>query len=447
MDSIRVKKGYDLNIAGKLSREVKVLEKPGHVALCPERIPFVKPRLKIQLDDTVKIGSVLFEDKRNSDVKFLSPGGGKVVEINFGPRRVIREIVIRLDINEQAEAFEVVSEELLERMERKTLISRIMSGGLWPLIRELPFRDLARPEPAPPAIYVNLCRKEPFQADPDVYMDGRSDLFNFGIKILNRLADKKVHIFRSPDSAGTLNKARTAMTHVVHGKYPADDPGVFLYHTRKSPADNHAWYIPGQDLLLLAHLLKYGKYPIFRTVAVAGHSLEHGKHVKTRIGAPIAHIVRDRFREKGVRYIAGGIFRGYTTSRTSYLGLYETSVTLLPEGNEDEFLGFARPGFDKPSHSRAFLSVFNTAGLNMDCGLHGEERACINCGYCSDICPVDILPQFTLKSILADEVEESLAHGLLDCVACGLCTYVCPSKIAICDALTAAKAAYYRELV
>jgi len=446
MGSIRVKKGYDLKIAGKLSREAEVLEKPDHVALCPERIPFIKPRLKVRLDDTVKIGSILFEDKRNPDVKFSSPGGGKVAEINFGPRRLIREIVIRLDTDEQAETFEVVSEELLARIEKKALISRIMAAGLWPLIRELPFRDLARPGATPPAIFVNLCRIEPFQPDPDVYLDGRFDLFKFGIKILKKLADNKVHIFRSPGSVKTLNNINGAMAHVVHGKYPADDPGVFLYYTRKSPADNHAWYIQGQDVLLLAHLLKYGTYPVFRTVAVAGHLFEPGRHVRTRLGAPIAHIVRDRAGEDGTRFIAGGLFRGYATSRASYLGVYETSVTLLPEGDEKEFLGFARPGFDKPSHSRAFLSVFNTAGLKMNCGLHGEERACINCGYCSDICPVDILPSFTLKSILADEVEESLAHGLLDCVECGLCTYVCPSKIEICDALSAAKRAYYREL-
>ncbi|MBW1820756.1 MAG: 4Fe-4S dicluster domain-containing protein [Deltaproteobacteria bacterium] len=58
---------------------------------------------------------------------------------------------------------------------------------------------------------------------------------------------------------------------------------------------------------------------------------------------------------------------------------------------------------------------------------------------------MDILPQFTLKSILADEVEESLAHGLLDCVECGLCTYVCPSKIELCAAFKGAKEAYYKE--
>ena len=446
MSPLHVKKGYDLKIAGRLSPNVEVLEKPDHVALCPEKIPFIKPRLKIRLDDTVKTGSVLFEDKRNPDIKFLSPGGGKVVNINFGPRRVIREIVIRLDTDEQAETFETVSEEQLARMERKELASKIMAGGLWPFIRELPFRDLARPGKTPPAIFVNLCRKEPFQVDPDMYLEGQADLFNFGINILQKLA-KKVHIFRSPDLATAFHHKNGAVTHVVQGQYPADDPGVFLYYTRKSPADNHAWYIQGQDVLLLAHLLKCGTYPLFRTVAVAGHAIEQGTHVQTRMGAPISHIVRGPVRGKDVRFIAGGIFRGYTISPASYLGLYETAVTVLPAGDEKEFLGFARPGFGKPSHSRTFLSAFNTAPLKMDCTLHGEERACINCGYCADVCPVDILPQFTLKSILAGEVEDSLAHGLLDCVACGLCTYVCPSKIALCDALTAAKRAYYQELV
>jgi len=100
---------------------------------------------------------------------------------------------------------------------------------------------------------------------------------------------------------------------------------------------------------------------------------------------------------------------------------------------------------NKPSHSRAFLSVFNKTPFVPDTGRHGEERACINCGSCTGVCPVDILPQFTVKTILAGEVEESLAHGLLDCVECGLCTYVCPSKIELNSILQKAKKSYYKE--
>ena len=51
----------------------------------------------------------------------------------------------------------------------------------------------------------------------------------------------------------------------------------------------------------------------------------------------------------------------------------------------------------------------------------------------------------TYKAILAEEVEESLEHGLLDCVECGLCSYVCPAKIELTETLKHAKAAYARE--
>jgi Na+-transporting NADH:ubiquinone oxidoreductase subunit A len=127
------------------------------------------------------------------------------------------------------------------------------------------------------------------------------------------------------------------------------------------------------------------------------------------------------------------------------MGFYETSLLVIPEGDEKEFFGFIRPGFDKPSRSRAFLSHFNQSPFPMDCNRHGEDRACVNCGFCAEVCPVDILPQFTYKSILVEEIEEALDHGLLDCVECGLCTYVCPSKIELFDVLTNTKKAYYVE--
>ena len=52
------------------------------------------------------------------------------------------------------------------------------------------------------------------------------------------------------------------------------------------------------------------------------------------------------------------------------------------------------------------MSAFNPALMPMDCNRHGEERACINCGYCAQVCPVDILPQFTYKTILADALDK-----------------------------------------
>lgn len=443
MISIKVKKGYDFkNIAGQPSLDSEEMGKPAYVAVLPEKIPFIIPRLRIEVGDSVKIGDVLFEDKRNPAVKFLSPGGGEIAQINFGPRRIIKEIVIRLAENEAQAEFDALSEKALEQIEREKLVTMLLNGGMWHLIKAFPFRDIPDPEIIPPAIFVSLGAKEPFQPAPEVYLTGKKEIFGYGIKILHKLS-QNVYVGVSADNPSLLKELGENITHVCEGAYPADDPGVLLYHSKKSSSENRSWYIAGQDVLLLAQFLLTGAYPVERTVAVGGTSALKSKHFITRIGVPLAHLAPGI--NGDVRFTAGGIFRGYAASKESYLGLYETSVTLLPEGREKELFGFLRPGFEKPSYSRAFLSFFNKSDFTVNCNLHGEERACVNCGTCAEVCPVDILPQFTFKCVLADEVEESLQHGLLDCVECGLCSYVCPSKVEICTILKKAKAAYYKE--
>jgi Na+-transporting NADH:ubiquinone oxidoreductase subunit A len=445
MITIRTRKGYDINIAGMPSHDLETLAKPARVALLPEKIPFVKPRLKVKVDDPVKVGSPVFEDKRNSQLVFLSPGGGRIVKIDYGPRRVIKEIVIELDQDEGYETFPVISEARLQGMERKKLVKTIMTGGLWPLFRELPFRDVPNPDIVPPSIIVSLNSREAFQPVPEAYLNDKINLFEFGLKILQKLSETLL-ISTSSDDVFVQDHLNSYVTHTCKGLYPADDPGVLLYYTKKSPDENKSWYINGQDVLLLAMLFKTGKYPVDRTVVLGGSLAGERKHLQTRMGVPLNHITKERAGDTGTaRYIVGGIFKGYTGSKDSYMGFYETSLVLIPEGDEKEFLGFARPGFNKPSRSRAFLSFLNKSSTVIDCNCHGEVRACINCGFCAEVCPVDILPQFTYKNILADEIEEALNHGLLDCVECCLCTYVCPSKIELRNILKEAKKAYFLE--
>ncbi len=445
MNPIRIKKGYDLNVEGRPSNKIEQLPNPAYVAAVPEKIPFIKPRLAVKIGDEVKIGTVLFVDKRAPKIKFLSPGGGKVEQINFGPRRIIREIIIKLESEEASEAFEKVPETEIGHLKRLNLIEILLNGGIWPLIRQLPYRDIADPIKIPPAVYVSLDAGEAFQPASGVYLKDQKELFAYGIQILRKLAQDNVYVTARHDNREVPAEYNQWITHFYTGKYPAADPGVLLYHTRTSADANRCWYINGQDLLLLARLLKTGKYPVERIVALGGTLCSDPGHVGTRLGVPLAHLAGDRQQDKNIRYIAGGLFRGYIAAKDTFLGYYETSLLLLPAGDQEEVFGFVRPGFNKPSYSRAFLSYFNTAALPMDCNRHGGVRACIACGYCAQVCPVDILPQLTFKAVLADAVEEFLAHGLLDCVECGLCTYVCPSKIELADILVQAKAAYYKE--
>ena len=447
MNLIRVKKGHNIQISGQPSREMLSVKKPGKIAVIPERIPFIKPRLKVEKGDKVKIGSLLMEDKHRSYLKFLSPGGGVVEAIDFGPRRVIQKIVIRLDPKEEPIDFESLSESDLEDISRDNLVEKILEGGLWSLFRALPSRDIAPKDLEPPAIFVTLDDMEPFQPDPRVYLHNKEKLFVFGLKVLSRLSPR-VEVFARPESAESLKLLDGHITGRVTGRYPADDPGVLVYMTRKSGRENRTWFIRGQDVLLVAQLLQQGKYPTERTMVVGGSAARQTGHADARLGMPLVSFQPFADPDLGeIRWITGGVFHGYSSGPDSYVGFYESAITLIPEGRSREFLSFVRPGFNKPSYSRTFLSWFNSSEYPFDCNVHGGVRACIACNNCVKVCPVDILPQLTFKAILADAVEEYLALGLMDCVECGLCSYVCPAKIELTSVLKDARRQYHQEQV
>ncbi len=442
MKKIRVKKGYQPRISGAPADTLTPLAGPGQVAACPAAIPWITPRLKVQPGDTVRIGTVLYEDKQNPRLRFLSPGGGRIDEIRLGPRRRIDAIVISLDREEKQVTFPAFTAGQLETISRPDLVAHLCAGGVWPLLHALPFRTIADPDTVPPAIFVSLDNAEPFQASPDVYLENQTGLFTVGLQALNRLADQ---VYVAADEGQTARRPLNGSVNLTYsGAYPAGDPGVLLYHLKTGADENRSWFITGQDVLLIAELLKTGRYPTRRIIAVGGSAAREKHHLLTRLGAPVSHLLGGDM-DAAARCVSGGLFHGHAVAPADFMGLYETALTVLPEGNEKEFLALFNPGWRKPSYSRVYLSTVNSAPLPANCNRHGDERACIACMHCADVCPVDILPQLTYKAILVDEVEESLAHGLLDCVECGLCTYVCPSKIELTQTLKTARAAYRKE--
>jgi Na+-transporting NADH:ubiquinone oxidoreductase subunit A len=446
MQTVRIKKGRRFRISGTPDPAVESLADPEQVALLPAKIPHIKPRLQVTEGDQVHIGSPLLEDKRNARIRFLSPAGGTVAQVKFGPRRRVEAIIILRDSHDEPElTFEPIPSGTLDAMDREDIVARILTGGLWWVFHELPFRDYPDPDCAPPRIIVSLSAKEPFQPQPSAYLQDQNDLFEFGLRVLHKLAQGNVVVFGDAGDAYLTSRYGHRLTHTVEGNFPADDAGTLLYHIKVSPNENRSWYINGQDLLLLAGLLAHGRYPIERIVAVGGDAAPVRRHVRTRLGAPLSHVVGTSAIGKDTRLVVGGLMRGYAAGPDGFVGLYETAVSLVTEGARAQFLALFRPGFAAQSYSRVFLSRLNPAQLTYDCNVHGDERACIACMHCADVCPVDILPQMTYKAILAEEVEEFLEHGLLDCVECGLCSYVCPSKIELSQTFKTAKAAYAIE--
>jgi electron transport complex protein RnfC len=54
---------------------------------------------------------------------------------------------------------------------------------------------------------------------------------------------------------------------------------------------------------------------------------------------------------------------------------------------------------------------------------------CINCGECSKVCPVNLVPNKMFKTGQADDFANRFFKNLDECMFCNLCNYVCPSYI------------------
>ncbi len=58
-----------------------------------------------------------------------------------------------------------------------------------------------------------------------------------------------------------------------------------------------------------------------------------------------------------------------------------------------------------------------------------RETACLRCGKCVDVCPVNLLPTRLARYAQMDMLEEAEQLNILVCMECGSCSYTCPAHI------------------
>ncbi len=454
MKTVSIKKAPAIPISGAPAPKIEAGARVKSVAALPAKIPLIRPRLLVKKGDRVKIGSPLYEDKENTRLRFLSPGGGTISDIEYGHRRAIEQIIIETDKAEEYESFDPIDAPRASTLDRDGLIGELMDRGLWPLIQSLPYRNIASADESPASLWVALDSSDPFQVPSSMYLDGNEEAFVFGIRVLERLG-VPVYVCESQKWPVADKTVASLVTHRVSGEYPAEDPGVLLYHTKTTIDENQAWFIKGQDVLFLAEGLLNGHFPTSRIIAVssavngsgADRAASDNRYVKTRAGAPLKSLVHEPESLRNMRWVMGGLFRGHTTTPDAHMGFHETALTLVEPAFDRELFGFLKPGLFKPTVSRAFFYSLHKKNLPAKADMRGEERACINCGKCEQVCPVDIIVHLAYKSIYAGEIEDALMHGMLDCVECGLCSYVCPAKIELAESLTDTRHAYYKDRI
>ncbi|MEL7145383.1 MAG: NADH:ubiquinone reductase (Na(+)-transporting) subunit A, partial [Bacteroidota bacterium] len=175
-----------------------------------------------------------------------------------------------------------------------------------------------------------------------------------------------------------------------------------------------------------------GIHDASRTIVIAGSEVKQPQYYKTVQGACIDKFLEGNLKDNHVRAISGNVLTGEKIEHTGYVGYYSNQITVIPEGDYHEFLGWIKPS-TRLSYHRSF-GLFSFLNRNkeyvMDTNTRGEERAFVVSGNFEDVTPMDILPTYLVKAIMAEDYEDMEGLGIFEVVEedLALCEFVDVSK-------------------
>lgn len=429
---IKIKKGLDIPIMGKADPVNGKADLPGLFAVKPTDFHGLIPKMELKPGASVKAGTSLFHDKYRPEIKFVSPVSGELKAVNRGERRKILEVVIEADGKNEKEDFGKADP---SKVSREDVIGKMLKAGVWPFIRQRPYDIIANPSDTPKAFFVSGFDSSPLAPDYDFILTGLEKEFQAGVEVLRKLSNDNVHIGINSRASSKIYKGLTGVKlHEFDGPHPSGNVGIQLHHVLPVCKGDVVWVAQPQDVVTIGRLFTEGVYDASRIVVVAGSEVKNRGYYKTMTGASITPLVKGNIINDNVRYISGNVLTGTAIDADGYLGFYHSQITVIPEGNYHEFLGWALPGFGKYSVSHTYFSwLFPKKEYRLDSNLHGGRRAFVVSGQYEKVLPMDILPEFLFKAIITEDIDKMEQLGIYEIVEedVALCEFVDTSKIQI----------------
>ena len=428
---IRIKKGLDLPISGQPEQKIAEEVSVNTVALVGPDYVGMKPTMAVKEGDSVRLGQLLFTDKKNPAVRYTSPGCGTVKAIHRGEKRVFLSVVIELSGNE-AERFEQYSEADCQGLGRDKVVHNIVQSGLWPSFRTRPFSLVPAPDSQPHSIFINAMDTEPLSPSPEIVIKDAEADFICGARLVSRLTEGKTYLSHGEKTQLPLENLGFLECEGFIGPHPAGLVGTHIHFIDPVHRGKTVWHIGYQDVIAIGRLFKTGQLPVERVVSLAGSEVKHPRLVRTRVGASLTELVESSLKGGPHRRISGSVLHGRAgDGPLDFLGKYHRQVSVIQEGTEREFLGWQKPGFDKFSTIPVFLSsLIPKKRFPFSTSTEGSKRAMVPIGMYEKVMPLDIIPTFLLRSLVVGDTEQAQALGCLelDEEDLALCTFVDPGK-------------------
>jgi Na+-transporting NADH:ubiquinone oxidoreductase subunit A len=457
-DTITIRKGLDLPIGGVAEQRLTDARSISTYAVKPTDFVGLTTRLLVEEGDVVAVGDALFCDKSDERIRFTSPVSGQVKAIVRGEKRKLMEVVVEADFKSAGST--VADYKSATTTTADDIKAAMLQCGLWTMLRQRPFGTVANPDDKPKAIFVSAFCSAPLAPDYDFVMQGKEEWLKKGLEALTQLTDGKVHVCFKPNQqlAKQFSIINSQLSiHYINGPHPAGNIGTQIAHIDPINKGEVVWTMNIQDVAVLGELVATGVYNPEKVIAVVGPNIKNPHYYRVKDGACLVEITKAQILNnnypkidandaaKENRVISGDILSGTQIAANGFLGAYDDLVSILPEGDYYDFMGWLMPGFRKFSFSRTFLSgfmpksTFKPMGISLprfenlwkfDTNTHGDERPLVFTGNFERVFPFNIYPTQLIKACIVGDIElmENLGIYEVEPEDFALCEFIDTSK-------------------
>jgi Na+-transporting NADH:ubiquinone oxidoreductase subunit A len=433
---IRLSKGFSINMAGKAAPIVAEVEPADTVSIKPTDFQgLYMPKVLVKEGDPVKAGSALFHDKKHETLMFTSPVSGEVVEVKRGEKRKLLEIKILADRKNEFEPFKKFSVSDLMNAKPDELKAQLLKSGAWANLVQRPYGLVADPTATPKAIHISAFDTGPLGPEYSILFRGQEQFFQAGIDVLKKLTTGpvNVNVHSSMEISTVFSQVKNADLNKFSGKHPAGCVGVQIHHIDPINKGDVVWTINPFGVIQIGKLFLNGLLDASKVIALTGSEAKKPQYYRTVVGASVKKLLANNLNSDHVRVVSGNVLTGTNIGKDGHLGFFDNQITVIPEGDKHEFLGWILPSTNKLSFSRAIglmSFLMPNKEYKLDSNTHGEPRAFVETGVFERVTPMDIYPVQLIKSILANDVDEMEELGIYEVIEedLALCEFVDVSK-------------------
>ena len=379
----------------------------------------------VQVGDVVKMGQMVGEAAGFISAPVHASVSGTVVAVEDRPhatRGTCLSVVIKNDHKDTLDE-SIKPNKPLEELTPAEIVEIVKNAGIVGM-GGAGFPTYVKLNPGKPieAVLLNGCECEPYLTADHHLLLNYADEIVFGLKAMMKAVDAPKGIIviedNKPDAVELL-QAKVADEEglevvVAKTKYPQGAEKMLIKRvlgrmvpSGKLPADVGAVVANVSTTKAVADAITTGMPLIERVTSVTGEYIAKPGNFVVRLGTKAQELVD----------ACGGILPG--------------DVTLKAGG---PMMGFVQKDLEAPimKGSNGIIAVETT---------YSQEVACIKCGRCVDVCPMELKPLYFSKFADAQDWEGMKAKNVMDCVECRCCEYICSSKIPLVTKIKAGKAA------